>query len=312
MNSSMLKICPVSDKVRLVNSNVNVTGGVLTGNVFLRINNKPTKIISLTLRFESRVNEHGLSAIKPVTPTVVWKAVLLAAEEDPSITLPLGTHKFPFEIPLHKDLPDSLISDFVSVKYSLVTVLKKPGFGIGTSLHSSKKIQVYRTAEEEINELNRVVVTNRWPKYLEYEMLLDTKLATLGQNLPVEFTWRPLGEEVKILEVKSGILEKVVSKNGKLERWLPVKNDIVSNSSVNRCLFIQVHIPYRSRVFPDLKNQLIQVEHKLEMRVIFTVAEKINSIRLKCELVITMPFDETEDQLPTYTQALLTPRLVLY
>ncbi|ORX89020.1 hypothetical protein K493DRAFT_319028 [Basidiobolus meristosporus CBS 931.73] len=296
----------MNDRVRLVNSGYSTTCGVLSGNVFLNVD-RPTKILYLSLHFESVINEHvlRLSAIKTIKPKVIWETALLEAEGDSVITLPPGNHRFAFEIPLSGDLPDSLVSNFINVKYSL------PGFGIGTTVHCSKRIHLHWTTVEDLDETDGVLLSNRWPKYLEYEVLLDTKLATFGQNYPVEFKWRPLGAEFAIVEVKSGILEKITSKNGNLERWMPLSNDIVYNSAADRRLRLQVHIPYRSKIFPDIKNRLIRVEHKLELRVIFKANCKLNSIRLTSELILLQPFDETEDQLPTYSQALLSPRLVL-
>ncbi|KAK9765889.1 hypothetical protein K7432_005414 [Basidiobolus ranarum] len=309
-----LEIHPSKTNITLMGGALDAPDILLTGHVLLHLK-KPTKIISLSLSLSSKLHKYDYKiwSLTSVSTQTLWKSVLLGIEHETSITLPAGTHTFPFEITVCGDMAESVETRLLAVKYSLTSVLKKPGFGLHTKIRSHKKIIVNRYhVSNEVDLFDSIMMSNSWPEHLEYQMTIDRKVVTLGQKLPIEFNLWPLFTHVKILGVKFGLFEKLAGKKGSMERWFPLREDSVSDppSLVSKLLYVK--IPCQPRITPDMSNDLISVKHQLEICILFEAKSKVKSIVLKCSLIIMPPIETVEEYLPSYSQALLSPEVILF
>ncbi|ORX78133.1 hypothetical protein K493DRAFT_363082 [Basidiobolus meristosporus CBS 931.73] len=284
----------------------------LTGHVLLELR-RPKKILSLTLSLKLKLSNHvhEIWSLKSARKQTIWIGVLLGVEQERSITLPAGAHIFPFEIPLRGDMTETVISSILSVRYNLVAELKVPGIQLNIRTRSHKEITMSRFhVANEIDLLDSVTMRNCWPEYLEYQMMIDRKVATLGQRLPIEFNLWPLFEHVNILGIRFGLLERLNKKKVTLERWYPLMEELVTDppGSVSKLAYIK--IPNQPKIMPDMNNDLITISHQLEIFILFQANSRTKSIVLRCTLIIAPPVETTED-LPSYSQALQSPQVRL-
>ncbi|KAK9766888.1 hypothetical protein K7432_003678 [Basidiobolus ranarum] len=240
---------------------------------------------------------------------ILKDTILLQAQEEEFLTLPPGNHVFPFEFQLKGDMAETVSSYYVVVKYSLIAVLKRHGWG--SNLRASKDILVNRVYfQNEIDQLANVMLCNKWPPFMEYQMMIDTKVIPLGQTVPVKFSWWPLVDRIQIRTVEFAVIEKVIHTNGELDRWLPIKSNLLLNPPIGANKLACILIPSHSNIHPDMSNQYITIQHRLEMNIHFEVNQKLNSIVLRCSIIVAPKNEEIQEDLPSYSQALLAPRVL--
>ncbi|ORX89019.1 hypothetical protein K493DRAFT_383871 [Basidiobolus meristosporus CBS 931.73] len=304
----MLEIFPLKSLILLVGSRDEAPNELLAGHVSLRLLT-PTKITSLTLKLKILVSEHATFPPNDKKSTKILNSTILLQPQNSSLlTLPPGNHSFPFEFQLTGDLAETVSNRFVSVKYVLVAELKRPGWR--RQSRANKEILVSRLhVPNEMDQLAMVILCNRWPSYMEYQLMIDTKVIRLGQIVPVKFTWWPFIRKIQIRSVEFTIVERTIHARGELDRWLPIKSHMMLDPPMEANKLAHIKVPSGSQIHPDMSNHHITIQHRLEMNVTFEANQKWNSILLKCNIILIPNNEEASEDLPSYSQALLAPNV---
>ncbi|ORX97380.1 hypothetical protein K493DRAFT_406962 [Basidiobolus meristosporus CBS 931.73] len=282
---------------------------VIQGEVLVRLK-RPLKVTSLTLKFEGYVEEKafGVKSLKFLSQRyIVKEKIVFLQAPNGHQQLSAGTHAFNFSFALGSQLPETVHSPFLNVRYNLVAILKKPGFS--TTVKQVKELSISRVSEVSDPDCQpAIVLANAWPKVLDYSVVLSNKILALEQTVPIEFHLWPHSPDIKFLGLEFYLVEEITYMNRSIEgttntkRWIKLKSISTLHDSMLTNKLVRVQIPPEARARCDINNEFIQIHHKLEVRILFENRRKLNSITLRCQ-VIVQPEPLIDEDLPSYMQS---------
>ncbi|KAK9761514.1 hypothetical protein K7432_013530 [Basidiobolus ranarum] len=271
---------------------------------------KSLKVSSITLKLEGFMEEKafGVKSLKlPGQRSIIKEKLVFLHAPTGFELLSAGSHAFDFRFAINSLLPETVRSPFLDIRYKLIASLKKPGFS--SNVKQVKEVSIYRTNSEfDPDSQSAIILSNAWPKVLDYSVVLPSKVLTLGQTVPVEFHLWPHIQDIKFLGLEFSLVEDIAYSGRNPEtttntkRWIGLKSINTLHDDLLPNKLVRIQIPPEARLRCDINNELIQIRHKLEVRILFESRRKLNSITLRC-MVVIQPEPEYEEDLPSYPQS---------
>ncbi|ORX75683.1 hypothetical protein K493DRAFT_364013 [Basidiobolus meristosporus CBS 931.73] len=308
-----IEIKPIHDRVFLPYTRVSEVEHpvetTIQGKVLIHLK-KALKVSSITLQLEGYLEEKafGVKSLKLQGQRCLVKEKRMFLGSPASLqSLSAGSHVFDFSFNVSSELPETVCSPFLDIRYRLVAVLKKSG--LSSKVKQVKDLSIYRTCDDfESDVYSAVTLANSWPKVMDYSVALPSKILTLGEIVPVEFHLWPHLKDIKFLGLEFSLVEDITYSGrnadgaANTKRWIGLKSTCTTHDNLAANKLVRVHIPNDTRVRCDINHELIQIRHKLEVRILFESHRKLNSITLRC-LVVIQPEPEIEEDLPSYPQS---------
>ncbi|KAK9760899.1 hypothetical protein K7432_014627 [Basidiobolus ranarum] len=235
-----------------------------------------------------------------------------------SYMLTAGTHIFDFELPVSNHLPETVQSNYFDIKYKLVAMAKRH---LSTNIVATKPITISRLSEE-VDEMEfSISISKMWQSVMGYDILMK-KQVCLGENVPIEYTFRPVKSGIRIIKYSHTLCETVryvdpKTNHTKVEhKRVPLTSDPHGRGSNTK--FTHLLIP--DGLQPDVTSDMICADHKLEVKIFvdsrgqrksITVSFPINLMSAN-ELLLNEPlpmYEETEYSRslpPVYESAQIT------
>ncbi|KAK9719643.1 hypothetical protein K7432_004640 [Basidiobolus ranarum] len=308
-----IEIKPVQERIFLPYSSVSdpeqPTETAVHGKVLIHLK-KALKVSSISLKFEGFMEEKafGVKSLKlQGQRSLVKEKIVFLGSTVGFQVLSAGSHVFDFHFNISSLLPETVYSPFLDIHYKLIATVKKPGFS--SNVKQVKELSIYRMCDDlESDSHAAVTLTNSWPKVMDYSVALPSKVLTLGETVPVEFNLWPHLKDIKFLGLEFSLVEDITYPGRSVEgatstkRWIGLKSISSSYDTLLANKLVRIQIPTADRLRCDINHELIQIRHKLEVRILFESHRKLNSITLRC-LVVIQPEPECEEDLPSYPQS---------
>ncbi|OZJ04547.1 hypothetical protein BZG36_02717 [Bifiguratus adelaidae] len=185
-------------------------GQALRGAVVLDLH-QPTPYTSLTLIFKGVVRTLWPEGIGP-RGTVVQhshdlyesQTILLEAAPNVSTVLPAGKHRFPFEVPIPKNIVQTIETDYGKVKWTVTATLRRKG-KLNTDLKSCREVMVLRflpQSDLEEAESQHISITRDTPNQIvSYSMALEKHPLPLGSICPITFNIVPNTKHMRLDDI---------------------------------------------------------------------------------------------------------------
>ncbi|ORX94018.1 hypothetical protein K493DRAFT_315715 [Basidiobolus meristosporus CBS 931.73] len=263
-----LEIYPLEDSFTLSNHSPQETS-TLRGQVALRLE-KPTKFYSLSLQLKG-YTEASSAGWKPPTlkhlarHKLVDTTVSIFKSVKDSYMLKSGTHVFDFELPVSNHLPETVNSNYFNIKYKLVAMAKRP---LSANVMASKPVVISRLSNETEEVETSISISKMWQHVMGYDISMN-KQVCLGENVPIEYSLRPVKSGVRVIKFAYTLCETVryvdpKTNHTKVERKrVPLETE--SHPSGPNTKLHHLQIP--NDLQPDVASDMICAEHKLEIKI---------------------------------------------
>ncbi|KAK9719416.1 hypothetical protein K7432_004819 [Basidiobolus ranarum] len=301
-----LDIYPSQDPFILAGSSAQETT-ILRGKVALHLE-KPTKLCSLSLHLKGHAELSNVNW-KPHTFKNLSRHKLadismsfFKSYKD-SYMLTAGTHMFDFELPVSNHLPETVHSNYFDIKYKLVLMAKRH---LSTNIMATKPITISRLSEESDEVDPSIAISKVWEHVMGYDIFMKKQIS-LGESVPIEYTFRPVKSGIKIEKYSHTLCEIVryvdpKTNQTKIERKrIPLLCNPHNGPSNTKL----VHLNMPSNLQPDVTSDMICAKHKLEVKIYvecrgqkksITVSFPVNFMN-EHELLLSEPlprYEETE------------------
>ncbi|ORX91426.1 hypothetical protein K493DRAFT_317290 [Basidiobolus meristosporus CBS 931.73] len=263
-----LDIFPSQDPFILPDSSV-PGSTTLRGKVALQLE-KPTKLCSLSLHLKGHaelVNANWKpQSFKHLSRQKLTEVcVNFFKSNKDSYMLTAGTHMFDFELPISNHLPESVHSNYFDIKYKLVVMAKRH---LSTNVIATKPLTISRVSEDSDEVEPSISISKIWDHVMGYDIFMK-KQVSLGEIVPIEYTFRPVRCGIKIDKYSHTLCETVryvdpKTNHTKVEhKRIPLACN-PSNGHSNTKL---VHLNMPMNLQPDVNSDMICAKHKLEVKI---------------------------------------------
>ncbi|ORX96520.1 hypothetical protein K493DRAFT_407205 [Basidiobolus meristosporus CBS 931.73] len=289
-------------------------GSVLRGSVVLHIKKEVcVSFMTLKLKGKTEILWPKTFAGNVLTSyerqnLVLYHWNLLPIEEGP-FTLAPGEHRYSFEFIFNGFLPETIRIKNGLVKYKLVAVMGRNT--LRPNLVSEKELVVRRFAQPSLLDINQTYpIVDTWENMLDYTIFISHRMIALSDSLSVFLTFLPKGPEIKVKHITFFLLEFLTlrrTKSNKRQvntRWFSLRSRIEEpRTSYNRSYSVSFPREHEEKVHFDCNTELIEITHKLQVRVTFSAGKSVNAIVVKVPIHI-MPesFEMMGESPPCYEQ----------
>lgn len=119
-----------------------------------------------------------------------------------------GEYLYNFELPIDARLPETIKTDYASVKYSLEASVERSGV-FRPNLLGSKEVLVVRTpSQNSLEQVEPIAISREWEDQLHYDIIISGKSVPLGAKIPIAFKLTPLAK-VACHRVKVYVTESI-------------------------------------------------------------------------------------------------------
>ncbi|CAG8731189.1 9855_t:CDS:2 [Dentiscutata erythropus] len=310
INSSPFKIIVEQETITMHGSPQESAGNALRGRLVLELS-EAIKIKSIGLSFQgkSKVVWHGDSASKfqSEEKTIFqhdW--VFLQPKPKKYHILEPGNHHWDFELVLPGSLPETITGcDNGSIEYKLKATAERHSLAL--NLHARQKITLQRCSFLNSEDALDTVVSSTWTDKVIYDLSVDSKTFTLGDEISFSMDLRPLNQSLRIHEYSCSFNECVSYTVGTHKRTISktLKNVRGEKLRWNECLWsdsLKIRIPESKEICHyNSDNSIIQITHELKLSVIFVIYEN-RFIELRAALPITITLTNDDMELPPYRE----------
>ncbi|KAK9766077.1 hypothetical protein K7432_005101 [Basidiobolus ranarum] len=239
---------------------------------------------------------------------VLYHWNLLPVKEGP-FTLSAGEHRYSFEFIFNGFLPETIRIKNGQVKYKLVAVMGRNA--LRPNLVCEKELVVRRFAQPSLLDINQTYpIVDSWEDMLDYTIFVSHRMISLSDSLSVFLTFLPKGPEVRVKHITFFLLEFLTlrrTKSNKRQvntRWFNLRSKIEEpRTSYNRSYTINFPKGQEEKVHFDCNTELIEITHKLQVRVTFSAGKSINAIVIKIPLhVMPESLEMMGESPPRYDQ----------
>jgi hypothetical protein len=121
-----------------------------------------------------------------------------------------GTHKYPFELFIPGNIPETVDTERGTVNYKLsATAIRS---GLFPNLHVSQNVTIIRTVLEERNS-EGIAIASEWNNQLGYEITIPKRAYPIGDSIDIDLKLSPKTKKVNIVGIKIQIEEESVYKS---------------------------------------------------------------------------------------------------
>ncbi|GES89834.1 cyclin binding protein [Rhizophagus clarus] len=136
--------------------------------------------------------------------------ILRCSSSTPKFNLiPAGIHKYPFELFIPGNIPETIEAERGTVNYKLSATAIRPG--LFPNLHVSQHVPIIRTILEERNS-EGIVIASEWNNQLGYEITIPKKAYPIGDSIDIDLKLNPKAKKVNVVGIKIQIEEESVYK----------------------------------------------------------------------------------------------------
>lgn len=123
--------------------------------------------------------------------------------------IPAGMHKYPFELFIPGNVPETIDTERGSVHYKLsATAIRS---GLSPNLHVSEHVTIIRTVLEERNS-EGIAIASDWNNQLGYEITIPKKAYPIGDSIDIDLKLNPRSKKINIVGIKIQMEEESVYK----------------------------------------------------------------------------------------------------
>lgn len=193
--------------------------------------------------------------------------------------LPQGNYRLPFKCYLPANTPETIEGlKCCSLLYKLECIIERGRFE--KSIHTAKHIRIQRTLHpDNMNLSDSIDIDNNWPNKAQYSVGLKRKGIAIGSTITVKLMVIPIAKGLKLKGMSgvivqrshtahshgvSGDLEELI---GKQTMSIPDSNSLSADRWDVKSTF---KVPSSLKELTqtcDLKNNIIQVKHRLRIAV---------------------------------------------
>ncbi|ORX92045.1 hypothetical protein K493DRAFT_303629 [Basidiobolus meristosporus CBS 931.73] len=259
-------------------------GAVLRGDLKILLPEAlKVKIVSLRLEGKMKVCWDDVPGVKSnpknETRTLVSNQWTFVEASKKPIVLGKGEHTYPFEIALSGNLPETVHTEYGTVKYKLRATIERPTFC--TNYIVEKEVVIKRFALSSSTELiQSVSIAEVWNDKLAYDVHIPSKAFGPGENLPIRFNILLMSEDLSLRKVSCLLKEYItyrVAGGGRCKlqtRWitrLSTTDFTKTQSNWENQLTLEIPSPSEA-VQCDCMTELIHVRHKLKVKIEFRLS----------------------------------------
>ena len=107
---------------------------------------------------------------------------------------PPGDYIYNFELPIDSWNPETLQSEFATVKYELEAMVERAG-AFRPNLVGAREIPFVRTPSDgSLEHVEPIAITRTWDEQLHYEVIISGKAFPMGAKVPIAFKLTPLAK----------------------------------------------------------------------------------------------------------------------
>ncbi|CAG8827304.1 14494_t:CDS:1, partial [Racocetra persica] len=223
--------------------------------------------------------------------------------------LDAGNYHWDFELILPGSLPET-VEGFENglIEYKLKAVAERHSFAsFALNLNAQQKITLQRCTFLNSEDILDTIVSNIWNERVAYDLSVDSKTFTLGDEISLLVDLKPLTQSIRIHEYVCSLHECVSFTVGSNPRAsCRVISTIRGNSLHWNGAFwsdlLKITIPQsKNTCLYDTENSIIQITHQLKISIIFMVYEnRLVELRAQLPIIITLKKDDME--LPAYKE----------
>ncbi|KAK9767079.1 hypothetical protein K7432_003389 [Basidiobolus ranarum] len=259
-------------------------GAVLRGSLYLNLP-EALKVKNISLRLDGKMkvcwdDVPGVkNNAKNETRSLINNLWTFVEAYKKPITLGKGEYSYPFEMALSGDLPETVYTEFGTVKYKLRAIVERPTFC--TNYAVEKEIVIKRFALSSSTELiQSVSIAEVWNDKLAYEVHIPSKAFGPGEKIPIHFNTLLMSEDLSLRKVSCLLKEYItyrVAGGGRCKlqtRWINrLSNMDFPKSESNWEKSLSLEIPSSSDAIQcDCMTELIHVRHKLKVKIEFRLS----------------------------------------
>ncbi|CAB4420999.1 unnamed protein product [Rhizophagus irregularis] len=123
--------------------------------------------------------------------------------------IPAGIHKYPFELFIPGNVPETIDTERGLVHYKLsATAIRS---GLSPNLHVSQYVPIIRTILEERNS-EGTAISSDWNNQLGYEITIPKKAYPIGDSIDIDLKLKPRSKNINIAGIKIQMEEESVFK----------------------------------------------------------------------------------------------------
>ncbi|KAI1931762.1 hypothetical protein LOZ65_001202 [Ophidiomyces ophidiicola] len=105
-----------------------------------------------------------------------------------------GDYIYNFELPIDSHFPETIKTDYGSVKYSLEAFVERAGV-FRPNISGSKEVLLVRTpSQNSLEQVEPIAISRSWEDQLHYDIIISGKSFPLGAQIPIAFKLTPLAK----------------------------------------------------------------------------------------------------------------------
>ncbi|WEW61690.1 hypothetical protein PRK78_007182 [Emydomyces testavorans] len=105
-----------------------------------------------------------------------------------------GDYIYNFELPIDSHLPETIKTDYASVKYWLDVSVERAGV-FRPNLLGTKEVLFVRTpSQSSLEQVEPIAISRTWEDQLHYDIVISGKAFPLGSKIPIAFKLTPLAK----------------------------------------------------------------------------------------------------------------------
>lgn len=105
-----------------------------------------------------------------------------------------GDYIYNFELPIDSWNPETLRSEFATVKYELEAMVERAG-AFRPNLVGTREVPFVRTPSDgSLEHVEPIAITRTWDEQLHYEVIISGKAFPMGAKIPISFKLTPLAK----------------------------------------------------------------------------------------------------------------------
>ncbi|CAG8700119.1 5094_t:CDS:2 [Rhizophagus irregularis] len=175
-------------------------GCFLRGNLILNLP-KPTKIRKIEMKFVGSASNRNDSCEE--------QEIMSHNCTSKFNLIPAGIHKYPFELFIPGNVPETIDTERGLVHYKLsATAIRS---GLSPNLHVSQYVPIIRTILEERNS-EGTAISSDWNNQLGYEITIPKKAYPIGDSIDIDLKLKPRSKNINIAGIKIQMEEESVFK----------------------------------------------------------------------------------------------------
>ncbi|CAG8520817.1 11145_t:CDS:2 [Dentiscutata heterogama] len=307
-SSPSFKIIVEQETITMHGSPQESAGNALRGRLVLELS-EATKIKSIKLSFQgkSKVVWHGDSTSKfQSEEKIIFQHDWVFLQQKKYHVLEPGNHHWDFELVLPGSLPETITGcDHGSIEYKLKAIAERHSLAL--NLNARQKITLQRCSFLNSEDALDTVVSSTWTDKVVYDLSVDSKTLTLGDEISLSMDLNPLNQSLRIHEYSLSFNECVSYTVGSHKRTVSktLKNIRGETLHWNEHLWsdsLKIRIPESKEICHyDSDNSIIQISHELKLSIIFAIDEN-RFIELRAALPIVITLNNDDMELPPYRE----------